>query len=238
MPASPRAKLHSASRRLVPPQHRYSVARLKQGRGVRGALQNATRHGHIPMFATSPDWVSYNRRVQLLQAAWDFLVAEDVSELKVNRLARDLGVSHQSAYQQFSSKTELLAALAGAGLATLIVNIDGPSEPSVEEFVLSWLKFAAARPRHYLLMFSMEAGTHPGVELRHEGLRRQIRDLCFRERGAEPDEAAVLTIFSLLHGAASLVAAGSRFPSVPTLVEATRSSLTLQAPGLEHDQRR
>ena len=127
-------------------------------------------------------------------------------DISLKELAGAAGLSPSLFHRHFAARSALYAEVAGAGLATLLVNLGDAS--GREELVSWWVRFAEARPRHYSLMFSPEFAEHRGVSMRKDALAKRVRELSELQLGKPPTRPQVYVLFALIHGAASLVASG------------------------------
>ena len=177
------------------------------------------------MFAVTPDFNSYTGRRRLIEAAWDAMVDLDSDDISLKELAKRTGMSPPGIYKHFPDKASIFLFVAGAGLATLLVNLEGGSEPSIEDFVHSWIRFAHARPRHYALMFSVRFSEQQGIDNRRDGILKNVAELGERYLGFAPTKAQTQALFSLIHGAASMAASGMTRPPAPVIVEAVEAYL-------------
>ena len=158
------------------------------------------------MFAVSPDFMGYTGYTRLVQAGWDALVENDPLDLQIRSLTESAGVSKALFHKHFPNLTALLGRVAGAGLAVLLLNLK--DEDDFEGFAGSWVRFANARPRHYTLMFSPQFAEHPEVTFRMDELGNYIRSRAALRLSFVPTRPQIQTLFAIIHGAASLVAAG------------------------------
>jgi AcrR family transcriptional regulator len=159
-------------------------------------------------------------RSALLEAALATVEKDGVEALSFRQLARIANVSPRAPYHHFRDKAELLATLAKRGFEALLAELDtsasggGDSIDRLHRLVQTYLAFAGRSPKLYALLFM------PGVT-RPENLDLIEPDAmaCFeRLRGALTDvdptagstaiHERALTVWSLLHGLVSLLAAG------------------------------
>lgn len=164
------------------------------------------------------------RRV-LLDAAVHVVEKEGVGALSLHALARKAGVSSGAPYHHFSSREELLAAIAVEGFERLSTAMkqgaadavaharpgESVGESELRGLGLGYLRFALAHRGHFRLMFRPELkGSLPkekqAVARETFDLLRAGIDRCQREGTlAEGDpQALVLLAWSAVHGAAVL----------------------------------
>ena len=171
------------------------------------------------MFSVTPDWNGWAGRSRLLHSAWDLLVEKDALDLSLKEIAQAAGTSPSLFHRTFASRSALFAEVANAGMVTLLVNVADDS--AFEELATSWIRFAQARPRHYLLMFSSEFSEHDGVSLRRHALGKRLHDLLEERLERAAHKSEMFMVYAMIHGAASLVASGlPRQPLQATTVEA------------------
>jgi len=159
-------------------------------------------------------------RQQLIDAAIALLQSEEVSQLSLRQVARQLGVSHNAPYRHFADKDALLAAVAEQGFqglyeAMAAVTEVMPADPArqLQAIGMAYVEFALAHPAHYRLMFGayrpttcspeaellQAAGQAYGVLLNSVIQGQQAGVI----RGDDPNQVA-LSAWSLVHGLAML----------------------------------
>ncbi len=109
-------------------------------------------------------------RQRILDAAEQILAEEGPQGLSMRELAGRIEYSPAALYEYFSGKDEILGAICEEGFARLTARLSSiPSElPPTERLVqagLTYLEFARAYPRQYLLMFG---GSSPTAHPLHE----------------------------------------------------------------------
>ncbi len=157
-------------------------------------------------------------RYRLLNAAWNALHDRGVEAISIRELADEAGVSQPAAYNHFRDKEALFAEVAREGLATLAAELVTlwPEETGVVKGTLKgicqiWLKFAAARPRHYALMFSlqfMDAEQYPGIKAHRDQLDELFGVVANLELGFKVPPVHGQMVLAILHGAGATVASG------------------------------
>ena len=112
-------------------------------------------------------------RRALLDAALLMVEREGPKGLSLRAVARLAGVSPAAPYRHFSGKEGLLAAVAREGLNALAESMESASAENVglalAEFraiALAYVKFAAANPSHFRVMFGPEVTDRT----QHDGL--------------------------------------------------------------------
>lgn len=160
-------------------------------------------------------------RRALLDAALLMVEREGPKGLSLRAVARLAGVSPAAPYRHFSGKEGLLAAVAREGLNALAESMESASAENVglalAEFraiALAYVKFAAANPSHFRVMFGPEVTDRT----QHDGLMDAserafgilVRVIQSTQRsgleGAEADPRRLaISAWATFHGLASLV---------------------------------
>lgn len=153
-----------------------------------------------------------NLREAIKDAALDVLAREGASAVSLRDLARSVGVGHSSIYAHFRDRSDLLAAIAGAGFAELLQQMNAArSRPgdSVANLAASYLHFARTSPAYYKAMFLPET-SRPENICHVKGACEQCFQVLIEALGQnaslsvpETRERAV-GIWSSLHGLAML----------------------------------
>jgi AcrR family transcriptional regulator len=100
-----------------------------------------------------------NLRRGLLDEALATIRAEGVDRLTLREIGSRLGVSRSALYRHFADKRALLAAVATEGFRTLREQLVGAWEEGgrgsagFESMGVAYVRFAAANPAHYRVMF-------------------------------------------------------------------------------------
>src|SRR6185503_3332989 len=100
-----------------------------------------------------------NLRRALLDEALATIRAEGVDGLTLREIGARLGVSRTALYRHFADKRALLAAVATEGFRTLRQQLiasweeGGRGRPAFESMGVAYIRFAAATPSHYRVMF-------------------------------------------------------------------------------------
>lgn len=155
-----------------------------------------------------------NLRAALIELATAELAAGRAEELSLRELATRLGVSRAAPYRHFSTKDELLQAVAAEGLQKVSVvyehaeNMDAPPKERLRVACRAYLDLAKQNPGLFNLLFFTEAYVRmparahaPGSAF--GGFERLVAGAC----GAKQPERArplALAIWSLIHGFAIL----------------------------------
>src|SRR6185295_16391997 len=100
-----------------------------------------------------------NLRRGLLDEALSTIRAEGVDGLTLREIGARVGVSRTALYRHFADKRALLAAVATEGFRTLREQLiaaweeGGRGRPAFESMGVAYIRFAAANPSHYRVMF-------------------------------------------------------------------------------------
>ncbi|MFE5283804.1 TetR/AcrR family transcriptional regulator [Nocardia sp. NPDC056611] len=155
-------------------------------------------------------------RERLVTAGVAMLEEVGAAELGLRAIAREAGVSHGAPRRHFPTHNALLAAVAARGYADLRAEIDAVGGDTPEERVrrncLAYIRFAAARPEMFTLMFRHDLLEGAGGNLRVTWslpLFARWRQLVADCAGPGADERAgeqALGLWTQLHGIAVVVA--------------------------------
>ena len=108
----------------------------------------------------------------VVSVALEQLDHQEVSELSLRGLAREIGVSATAVYRHFADKTELVAAIADRGFARLAERFEAacpigedPASPAEAQARLialgrAYLDFAVSAPELFRVMFGKEAAAY------------------------------------------------------------------------------
>jgi len=133
-------------------------------------------------------------RRALLDEAVRTIQHEGVDALTLREAGRRLGVSRTALYRHFSDKSALLAAVARDGFQRFRQDLvdawdaGGRSREGFDQMGRAYVRFAAANPSHYRVMFG------------------DFRDLCEKDPALQADAAAAFQV--LVDAIRSLQAAG------------------------------
>jgi AcrR family transcriptional regulator len=174
-------------------------------------------------------------RRALVQAAFVMVTEEQDWRFSLRELARRAGVSHNAPYSHFADKSDLLAAVAAAGMERLgekmqmaVAGIENPAE-ALQASGLAYVRFGVENPALYRLVFGptlAASGERPAVTREAGDRTRSVLEQII-ERGAKsgafavsPDDhrglaIAVLTAWSVVHGLTTLVIDSLVLPPIP-----------------------
>lgn len=151
-------------------------------------------------------------RRAVLAAALDVIAADGPDALSLRDLARRAGVSHAAPAHHFKDRTGLLTAVAAEGYALFSDALTGA--PDLQERGVAYVRFAAAHPAHFQVMFRPELHRADDPALlaakarATEALRTGVSALPGTPRGEDARLAGVAA-WSLAHGFATLLLSGN-----------------------------
>jgi AcrR family transcriptional regulator len=170
----------------------------------------------------------------VLDAAGRLLVEEGAGALTMRRVAAEVNASTQVLYTMFGGKYGLADALYREGFARLTEaheTAQSATDPTrrLEDRARRYFENASANPAYYRVMFfdavpgfrptqETLAETWGTFDALAETVRACARDGAIAPRFAEEPREAALTLWSAVHGVASLHVAGH----LPDLAEARR----------------
>lgn len=168
-------------------------------------------------------------RAQILDTTLKLMAEQGFHAITVRKLADRVGMTAPNLYNYFANKNELYVALMLAGFERLLAYLEqalaGAADPEerVYSAMKAYLAFALGNPHHYQLMFSSDTPKYKefdGTDLEHLSLQqheqsmklaglgeRLLRDLSSstgRGHGSDAVRDMLATIWSLLHGMATL----------------------------------
>lgn len=158
-------------------------------------------------------------RSRIIGAARALYLERGPEGVTMRAVADRVGVTATALYRHFADKDALLREVAGEGARLLGTHLFRALEAvspleRLRMTALAYLEFAAAQPQAYRALFEPgEAGESSPVERQRSAVRRFLRDGVREAMEAgdlapgNVDETA-LTLWSLLHGLASLQHAG------------------------------
>jgi len=154
-------------------------------------------------------------RTALVAEALKLLEKQDLEELSLREVARNVGVSATAVYRHFPSKESLLKALAQHGLAMLAeqqkwaaAKASGAS--AFAQTGRAYVRFALANPNLFRLIFIHTPGRlRPDVDSPEGSPARLLRGYVAHALGprasAEQVFVAALQAWSLVHGLSMLI---------------------------------
>ena len=168
-------------------------------------------------------------RRTLLTTALALVEEQDTSVLTLREVARRAGVTHSAPYHHFPTKAALLAALAEEGFRTLYTEQlkaaakAGPDPVRrLEELGIAYVKFAAAHPGYFRVMFRSDTGGWAGFPAVLEAAQLGFMLVTStaseaRKSGLQGDFAEfTLASWAVVHGLATLWVDGPlrRYPAL------------------------
>jgi len=180
-------------------------------------------------------------KASLIEAANRILLRDGADALSLRGIAAEVGVSHMAPYAHFKNKKELIQSIAEAGFVQLADTMEAVAERlkakqnlSAGELVLaygaSYLEFATENPQLYRLMLGQvettgrknkknEVATAENIALVNSPFMESSKKpfILLREafalRGDDDEKvkAQALGAWSMVHGMAALVPAGTSF---------------------------
>ena len=163
-----------------------------------------------------------NLRRTLLDAAVALIGEVGPRAFTLREVARRAGVSHNAPYRHFTSKNELLIAVAAEGFERLTETMErslAKGESASERLVLAgrgYVEFALRWPHHFLVMFDLPPGS--GEECRDPSIGEAAFHVLLgcitgvQESGDLPagdPMPQALVSWSLVHGIAKLAVSGN-----------------------------
>jgi AcrR family transcriptional regulator len=156
----------------------------------------------------------------LIEAGADILSKEGIGSLSLRKVAQRAGVSHAAPYAHFTDKQALIAAISTEGYRRLQQVVKAAvdrheGEPGAQLVAASWayVKFALESPDYFKVTLSgvveMEKQYPAFVEISHQSFDMVVALVEACQRGGVlsqgPSDVAAVSVWSLIHGLASLV---------------------------------
>jgi len=163
-----------------------------------------------------------NLKTALLQSGLSILEDKGPSQLSLRAAARGAGVSPAAPYRHFANREALLAAIAERGFQQLETEMiaaynkaQAHALEALQSLAHAYVNFARQQPHQFNLMFGPEVsgrGNYPALQDAADRTFSRVEDAIRRgqEEGSilqgDP-EVIALTLWSALHGLASLILA-------------------------------
>ena len=159
----------------------------------------------------------------LIKAGIEILSKEGVAGLSLRKVARKAGVSHAAPYAHFADKQALIAAISTEGyrmlyecIATTIAKYEDDPAKQLVEAAWAYVQFALDDPDHFKITLSgvvEKEKEYPAfVEMSQKSFRAvvQIVETCQAAGVLEagPSDIMAVSVWSLVHGFASLILEG------------------------------
>ncbi|MEQ1499051.1 MAG: TetR/AcrR family transcriptional regulator [Novosphingobium sp.] len=184
--------------------------------------------------STSKSYHHGDLRAALVEAGLKALEAQDISEIALRQLAREVGVSPTAVYRHFPDKNALMAALAQAGIEQMAAwqakaaAATGP-EHAFAATGRAYVRWALAHPALFKLVFSQcrEVGQ---TVFGNNGSARMLRQFATELTGDEAGaQRLMLQAWALVHGLAMLMLDG-QLPHDEALIDQVIDAKTLFRP--------
>lgn len=163
-----------------------------------------------------------NLRAALVDEAVKLMEQRPDAAFTLREVAQLIGVSHSAAYRHFPNKGGLLAEIACQGFDALAQTLRettakaGSPEAAIRQQGRAYVRMALTRPAHFRCMFGPKSLTGEDakrVEVSAESAYAALNDVTARLLKTAPDaketERASLSLWSLVHGLASLALDGN-----------------------------
>ncbi len=142
-----------------------------------------------------------------IDAARTTLIREGIHAVKIDRLARDCGVTRGGFYWRFRSHAELLAALLAdwreTNTAPMLTALEGPDDPDTRFVRLArlWVEELGFSPAYDAAVREWARGDASVREVVHNVDEQRIGALCrlFLDYGYDADEALVRARITYYH---------------------------------------
>jgi AcrR family transcriptional regulator len=159
----------------------------------------------------------------LIQAGINILARDGVAGLSLRRVAGKAGVSHAAPYAHFTDKQALIAAISTEGyrmiherIEAAIAEFEGDPSRQLLEAAWAYVDFALTDPAHFKITLSgviEKEKEHPAfVEMSQKSFKAVVTivEACQAQGvlAAGPSDLAAVSVWSLVHGLASLVLEG------------------------------
>lgn len=156
-------------------------------------------------------------REALLAATLELIEDKGIGAVSLRQVARTAGVSPGAPYHHFADRAALLTALSNEGFRLLTVALDeahgaaASSTQALEAVLTAYVQFALSNPAYFRLMFRPELkqshksalGAEAG-EAAFAVLENTVGQCLADEAGAADRNVLAITMWSLVHGYASL----------------------------------
>jgi len=191
-----------------------------------------------------------NLRRALLDEALTTIRADGVEGLTLREIGARLGVSRTALYRHFADKRALLAAVATEGFTTLRQQLvaaweeGGRGREAFDSMGVVYIRFAAANPAHYRVMFGGFVDQHaaePELDAEAAGAFQALVDALAalqRDTIVRDDDTVKMArfVWSVVHGVAMLVIDG-QLPEPGAVEELMRYALERLHTGIDDAER-
>lgn len=159
--------------------------------------------------AVPPPYHHGDLRQSLIEVAGNIVASKGPAAVSLREVARIAGVSHNAPYRHFTSRDDLLAAVAAAGfrdlerqLKSAAARVDASQK--LNNLGRAYLRFALANRGLYTLMFGGELDKAPYEDLRTASKSAAAQlEAGIASRGGPP--AGATAAWAFVHGLAHLI---------------------------------
>lgn len=125
-------------------------------------------------------------KARLIARAVEVISENGVEALSLRQLAKDLNVSHSAPSRHYSSKTDLLSAVAAHGFSQMMVATRGANSVEIKEpldalraMAKANINWAIKNPMLYMAMRNMDVTRHAD-----DNLKEKLQEFTSKQRGA------------------------------------------------------
>ncbi len=172
---------------------------------------------------------SERSRQSILQAALELVIEKGLSKLSLREIARRADYSPAGLYEYFGSKDEIIEALVRDANQRFFEHLSRisrslPVKAYLVELGMAYIAFAHLNPDHFMLMFThyqampvvnledfAPSGDTDAYGLLMDGVQRAIETGIFKTRADYGKVAITYSLWSLVHGLATLQATHLRY---------------------------
>lgn len=172
---------------------------------------------------------SERSRQSILQAALELVIEKGLSKLSLREIARRADYSPAGLYEYFGSKDEIIEALVRDANQRFFEHLSRisrslPVKAYLVELGMAYIEFAHLNPDHFMLMFThyqampvvnledfAPSGDTDAYGLLMDGVQRAIETGIFKTRADYGKVAITYSLWSLVHGLATLQATHLRY---------------------------
>ena len=155
-------------------------------------------------------------RSTLIEAALNSIAKTGEVEFSLRDLSVKSGVTHAAAYRHFSSKKEILVAVAEqgfAGLSERFKNILLKNPKNIEELGVAYVQFAIEHPHHFKVMFHPDVKTLESSDaetsLGHQTFSYLLSSVEANKKSGnfidQDSQLIAMTAWAAVHGLATLI---------------------------------
>lgn len=152
----------------------------------------------------------------LMDAAIESIATKGEVEFSLRDLSSHAGVTHAAAYRHFSSKKDILVAIAEQGYMSLsekFKNILSKNLEDIEGLGIAYVQFATENPQHFKVMFHPDVKTYEpedsNVSLGHKTFSYLLSSVEANKKSgrfADQDSNLIaMSAWAAVHGLATLI---------------------------------